>query len=53
MKILFADKFPQSYLEQLKDQGHDCTVQAELTADDLPAEGGAIFNRINRIRCLS
>ena len=37
MKILFADKFPQNYFDQLVAQGHDCTLQADLTADDLPA----------------
>ena len=37
MKILFADKFPDTYYGQLKAQGHECTMQADLTADDLPA----------------
>lgn len=37
MKILFADKFQQAYLGDLKAQGHDCDLQPDLTADDLPA----------------
>ena len=36
MKILFADKFPPNYFEQLQAQGHDCTLQGDLSADDLP-----------------
>jgi len=36
MKILFADKFQTAYLDDLKAQGHDCDLQPELTADDLP-----------------
>ena len=36
MKILFADKFPEDYFKTLKEQGHDCTMQADLGADDLP-----------------
>ena len=37
MKILFADKFPENYFEQLNAQDHECTIQADLGADDLPA----------------
>jgi len=37
MKILFADKFPQNYFEQLQADGHECSLQPDLTADDLPA----------------
>ena len=36
MKILFADKFPEKYFEQLKTLGHECDMQADLNADDLP-----------------
>ena len=37
MKILFADKFQQAYLGDLKAQGHDCDLQPDLSAEDLPA----------------
>lgn len=37
MKILFADKFPESYVGLLESQGLQCTLQADLTADNLPA----------------
>lgn len=36
MKVLFADKFPDSYLDQLAELGHGCESRPELTADDLP-----------------
>lgn len=36
MKILFADKFPQHYLNQIQDGGHTCDYQPDLTADRLP-----------------
>lgn len=36
MKILFADKFPLSFLGQLEDAGHTCTLDPGLTAEDLP-----------------
>lgn len=36
MKILFADKFPDNFVEQLTEQGHLCAVSAELTAEALP-----------------
>ena len=42
MKILFADKFQPAYLEQLKAAGHECDLQPDLGADDIPAKiGGA------------
>ncbi len=37
MKILFADKFPQNYFEQLQAEGHECSLLPDLTADDLPS----------------
>ncbi len=37
MKILFADKFPAPYLKQIQEMGHECTLNPDLTADDLPA----------------
>ncbi len=37
MKILFADKFPASYLKQIQEMGHECTFSPDLTADGLPA----------------
>ncbi|MFQ5545922.1 MAG: NAD(P)-dependent oxidoreductase, partial [Acidiferrobacterales bacterium] len=37
MKILLADKFPASYLKQIQKMGHECTLNPDLTADDLPA----------------
>jgi len=36
MKILFADKFPERYLVELREGGHECDYRADLTADDLP-----------------
>ncbi len=36
MKILFADKFPEHYLNQLQEQGHGCDYRPTLTAEDLP-----------------
>jgi len=42
MKILFADQFQSAYLEQLQSRGHECDLQPDLGADDLPAHvGGA------------
>ena len=42
MKILFADKFQEAYLQDLQAQGHECDLQPDLTADDLPGSiGGA------------
>ena len=37
MKILFADKFPASYLRHIQEVGHECTLNPDLTAADLPA----------------
>ncbi|MDH3694055.1 MAG: NAD(P)-binding domain-containing protein [Gammaproteobacteria bacterium] len=37
MKILFADKFPDAYMQELVQRGHECTYQPNLTADDLAA----------------
>ncbi|MDZ7843139.1 MAG: NAD(P)-dependent oxidoreductase [Gammaproteobacteria bacterium] len=36
MKILFADKFPERYLNQLRDRGHSCEYQPDLTSESLP-----------------
>jgi len=36
LKILFADKFPESQLQQLQDQGHECDLQPDLDGDTLP-----------------
>lgn len=36
MKILFADKFPEHALDQLKDLGHSWDYRPNLTADELP-----------------
>ena len=36
MKILFADKFPAAFLRQLENAGHICTLDPNLTAEDLP-----------------
>ena len=42
MKILFADKFQPAYLDDLKARGHECDLQPDLSADDLPSHvGGA------------
>lgn len=40
MKILFADKFQEAYLDELKAQGHEFDLQPDLSADDLPARIG-------------
>ena len=40
MKILFADKFPLSYVEKLEHMGHNCTIDPNLKAQDLPAAIG-------------
>lgn len=40
MKILFADKFPAAFADQLVEMGHECTVRPELKAEDLPAAIG-------------
>jgi len=36
MRILFADKFPHRYLEKVTELGHDCVLEPELGAGDLP-----------------
>ncbi len=36
MKILFADKFQEAYLEELRAQGHEFDWQPDLAADDVP-----------------
>ena len=36
MKILFADTFPQSHLERLRGEGHECEFAPTLAGDDLP-----------------
>jgi len=36
MKILFADKFQEAYLDDIRDQGHEFDLQPDLGADDLP-----------------
>ncbi|MEX2575883.1 MAG: NAD(P)-dependent oxidoreductase [Halofilum sp. (in: g-proteobacteria)] len=38
MNILFADKFQEAYLDELKAQGHTCNLQPDLSADDLPGQ---------------
>jgi len=40
MKILFADKFPDPFGQQILSRGHSCTHQPDLSAEDLPAEIG-------------
>ena len=37
MRILFADTFPAKQLAEVAARGHECELQAELTASDLPA----------------
>jgi D-3-phosphoglycerate dehydrogenase len=41
MRILVADKFPESGLAHLRSQNHDVEFQPDLTGDDLPAAIGA------------
>ncbi|MFQ6021855.1 MAG: NAD(P)-dependent oxidoreductase [Acidiferrobacterales bacterium] len=36
MKVLFADKFPETYLEEIEQRGYACVFNPELTGDDLP-----------------
>ncbi|NIR28291.1 MAG: hydroxyacid dehydrogenase [Gammaproteobacteria bacterium] len=38
MKILFADKFQEQYLEKIEGLGHECVLRPELKEGDLPAE---------------
>ncbi len=40
MRILFADKFPPSFAEKLKQMGHDCSVNPDLKAEELPTAVG-------------
>lgn len=40
MKILFADALDERRLERLRENGHECIVAPELTADTLPDEVG-------------
>ncbi|MEE9297837.1 MAG: NAD(P)-dependent oxidoreductase [Acidimicrobiia bacterium] len=36
MRILFADKFPERQLDEIRARGHDCELQPDLAAADLP-----------------
>ena len=36
MKILIADKFPEHYLDELRNRGHQCEYRPELTGNELP-----------------
>ena len=38
MKILFADKFQENYLDDLRNGGHELDFQPDLTGDDLPGQ---------------
>lgn len=38
MKILFADKFQEQYLDQIVSAGYPCVLKPDLKADDLAAE---------------
>lgn len=40
MKILFADKFQEAYLDDIRGQGHEYDLQPDLGADDLPGAIG-------------
>ncbi len=40
MKILFADALDEGRLERLREDGHECIVAPELTADTLPDQVG-------------
>ena len=35
MRILFADKYPESAIDELKQKGQDCVLQPDLKADEL------------------
>ena len=37
MKILIADSFPESHVEQLRSDGHEVTIDPSLDADSLPS----------------
>ena len=36
MRVLFADNLPESCVQGATDAGYECTIEAGLTADDLP-----------------
>ena len=36
MRLLFADRLPDETISDLESRGHECVVEAELKADDLP-----------------
>jgi len=40
VKLLFADKFPEPRLAELSDQGHECRLEPDLGADELPGAIG-------------
>ena len=40
MHVLFADKFPEHWLEPLTAAGHRCRLEPQLGADDLPSALG-------------
>ncbi len=37
MQLLFADKVPEKTIEDLEARGHECVVEPDLSADDLPS----------------
>ena len=37
MHLLFADKMPEQTIEDLEARGHECVVEPDLSADELPA----------------
>lgn len=38
MRILVADVFPQAYLAEIADRGHDCVYEPDTTTDQLPSK---------------
>jgi D-3-phosphoglycerate dehydrogenase / 2-oxoglutarate reductase len=38
MRVLLADKLPAQAVHDLESQGHECVMQPELSADDLPEQ---------------
>ena len=38
MHILFADKFPAAYLDEIASLGHHCVLQPDLKAEELPGQ---------------
>lgn len=38
MRILLADKMPDHTLDDLRAQGHECVMEPDLSADELPAQ---------------